>query len=420
MRASLFFQSWLASLLLLLFLVAGGNYLVDPYGLFNTPRVSGINERKPVAGTRVRVVKPYQVLQAQPRALIVGNSRPEMGLDPSHACWSSKPVYNLAVPGAGAYMQARFAQHALVATQPNLILWGVDFVDFLVGPEEDGDPFMLPPLDEAFEQRLLTSPQQRTYRVYQWRFLKDHLSSLLSMDALTGSVRTVWGQGNMNSSNRTRLGFNPAREYLDIIQSEGQGVLFQQKRKQIVATLTRKKWGIYHAGTRWSREFEALKNAIIRGREQGVRVVIFINPYHAEYLQSIRLTGKWILFENWKREIVRIASEQGIGSVWDFSGFDRYSSESLPVEGKHATAMKWFWEPAHYRKELGDLMLGRMLEEDCPGGGEVADYGFAVSPMNIDLHLEQGRLAAAEYESVHVEVVSRLKKLVEEQRWSNP
>jgi hypothetical protein len=27
--------------------------------------------------------------------------------------------------------------------------------------------------------------------------------------------------------------------------------------------------------------------------------------------------------------------------------------------------LQWFWEPAHYRQELGDLMVDAMLSDTC-------------------------------------------------------
>jgi hypothetical protein len=123
-----------ATFLLLCLCAAGFNYLVDPYGLFGSRRVTGFNELKPTASERVRVTKPYMATRAKPKVVIGGNSRPEIGLNPKSACWKDvdQPVFNTAIPGADVFMQVRYVQHAVKSGKARRILFGVDFLDFLV------------------------------------------------------------------------------------------------------------------------------------------------------------------------------------------------------------------------------------------------------------------------------------------------
>ena len=112
---------------------AAFNYFIDPYGLFGSERIEGLNAIKPSSVTRMRMVKPYQVLRKSPRTLIAGNSRPEIGFDPQGACWSDefKPVYNLSMPGSHVYLQSRSIQHALETGTVRHIFLGIDFLAFL-------------------------------------------------------------------------------------------------------------------------------------------------------------------------------------------------------------------------------------------------------------------------------------------------
>jgi len=411
-----FLLSWTIVLLLLLITTAGFNYLVDPYGLFGTPRISGFNEKKPAADTRVRIVKPYQVTRIQPRALIVGNSRPEVGLDPEHMCWpaENQPVYSLTTPGSSVYMQMRQAQHALSSTPANLIIAGIDFLDFLVTPENHNDPFQWPPSVREFEHRLSITATGQRNDTYRWQSAKDYATTALSLDTLEDSLRTITSQGNINTSNRTILGFNPARDYLDIIRSEGQAVLFQQKNDQVISTLLKRDWSIYHAGSRWSHDFEALKRLMEISKKRGAKLILFINPYHAQYLENIRQTGKWPLFEQWKRELVRLIDSDTNNAIWDFSGYDRYTTETESASKE--TTHKWFWEPAHYRKELGDKMLDQMLGNDCPKNAVQAEFGSLISTANIEEHLARQRDAAQTYAANNPQVITKIQQLVLQKR----
>ena len=69
--------SYLLAFLMVLVLVATFNYAVDPYGLFDTPRIDKFNRLKPKATSRVRVSKVYQVDRFKPKTIVAGNSRPE-------------------------------------------------------------------------------------------------------------------------------------------------------------------------------------------------------------------------------------------------------------------------------------------------------------------------------------------------------
>ncbi|MCF6337465.1 MAG: hypothetical protein L3J84_05875 [Gammaproteobacteria bacterium] len=404
-------------LLLLLITTAGLNYLVDPYGLFGTSRIAGFNEKKPTANTRVRVVKPYQVTRVQPHALIIGNSRPEMGLDPDHECWpvEKRPVYSLTTPGASVYMQMRQTQHALASTPANLIIVGVDFLDFLVTPENHADPYQWPPAVREFEHRLSVTTTGQDNDTYWRQSIRDYVTTVFSLDTLEDSLQTIASQGNINASNQTERGFNPARDYLDIIHSEGQAVLFRQKNDQVISTLLGKNWSIYHAGTRWSRDFEALKQLMETSKKHDAELILFINPYHAQYLESIRQTGKWSLFEQWKRELVKLADNYTNNAIWDFSGYNAYTTEAESVD-KTTNVMDWFWEPAHYRKELGDLMLNRMLGNYCPKETVKPEFGSLISVANIELHLTRQRAAAQTYVANNPLVITKIQKLVSQKR----
>lgn len=418
MNSKYFIRSWTIALLLLLITTTGFNYLVDPYGLFATPRISGFNEKKPTANTRVRIVKPYQVTRIQPHALIVGNSRPEMGLDPTHVCWSAekRPVYSLTTPGASVYMQVRQTQHALSTTPAKLVIVGVDFLDFLVVPENHDDPYQWPPSVREFEHRLSITATGQDNDAYWWQSIKDYMTTALSLDTLEDSLLTITAQGNINASNQTTLGFNPAKDYLDIIRSEGQAILFQQKNDQVISTLLGKNWSIYHTGHRWSRDFETLKRLMDTSKERGIELILFINPYHAQYLESIRQTGLWPLFEQWKRELVKLTNNYTNNSIWDFSGYNTYTTEAAPVDKETTGIMKWFWEPAHYRKELGDLMLVRMLANYCPEDTVKAEFGSLVSVANIEQHLARQQMTAQTYATNNPRVVTKIQQLVSQKR----
>ncbi|GAB6051313.1 hypothetical protein JCM17960_01330 [Magnetospira thiophila] len=388
--------------------------LIDPYGIFGTPRIEGINLAKPFAGNRGRLSKVYQVERVRPASLIVGNSRPEMGLDPTHRCWSqaARPVYNMALPGTSVYAQVRYGQHGLASGPVRQMLVGLDFIDFLVDPQTPSDPEQWP-IPSREPDPLAVDALGRTVPEFKWRRLKDYAMAALSLDALGHAIATLAQQRQPFVETRTELGFNPAEQiYRPIVDSEGVSVLFAQKNREVAERLTARSWSLYPRGRTWSSDFEALRRLLRQAREQQIQVTLFINPYHAEYLAAISAFDLWPLFEQWKRRLVALAADEGGLPLWDFSAIDAYSSEPVAGIAARGESLKWFWEPAHYRKELGDKMLDSLLRDQCPAPVATESFGRSLTPSNIDAHLAERAREMTAYARENPSILSRLKAYV--------
>ena len=71
------------------------------------------------------------------------------------------------------------------------------------------------------------------------------------------------------------------------------------------------------------------------------------------------------LYPEWRRQLVDKLKQGEAVKLWDFSGDVAYRRETVPEPGAAGPPLDWFWEPAHYRRELGDLMLQSMLQDSC-------------------------------------------------------
>jgi len=403
-------QQWAASTLMFLCLIATGNYLIDPYGLFDSTRISGFNDIKPSASSHVRLTKPYQVARVEPKAVIGGTSRPEMGLDPANSCWPQeyKPVFNMALPGSSVYMQARVLQHAIAVSDTRYVLWGLDFIDFLGKHTEldNATRMTWPPAHQEIEGRLKVSADGSANTDYLYTMLADYSRGMFSLDTLVDSVKTVASQGNRLSSSIHRDGFNPALDYLDIIRWEGQGVLFEQKNSELANMLGRPGIKLHGDKQAWSVQYESVRRLLQYADEYGVDVELFINPYHADYLLAIDRANHWTEFEEWKRQLAKLADEFHV-NLWDFSILNKLTIEPPPVSGNTELILKWFWEPAHYRAEYGELMLGKMLKTPCGKVG-VSSVGNLITSRNIDEHINRSRTAFLQYKHELVANRSRM------------
>jgi hypothetical protein len=386
-----YLHHWLLLLLLLSTATALFNYLVDPYGLFNTQRIEGFNARKPLAASHVRITKPYQVLNQAPRTLIMGNSRPEIGLDPANPCWppATRPIFNLSLPGSSIFLQARLIQHALTTEKVEHLLWGLDFIDFFKPHSHGNSHWIAPNRKLPHEKRNRVNSDGTINHGYTWHVIHDHFQALASLNAIKDSIITIIKQSNPFTSTIREDGFNPAFDYLEIIHWEGQWVLFAQKLEELNRIFSRKELTLYTPGNRWSPEFEDLQRMLEYTKTKDVKVTLFINPYHVEYLSTIAANGHWEAFEDWKRHLASLAAAAGV-TLWDFGIVNPLTSEKIPARTDKKTTMRWFWEPAHYRKELGDLMLSQMLGQSC-NPEPIPAVGKRLAPTNVETVLAQSR-----------------------------
>lgn len=353
---------WLVGTVVVVASVCGLNALVDPYGLVGAPRWPGVNAVKSAAGPKVRTAKPYQLRRVQPHTVVVGNSRPEMGIRPLSDCWAAadRPVFNFAQPGLPFVQQAAAAKFAIAVAPVRRIFFGIDFVDFVTRGDRPyfGSP-IIPPRLLAHRPRVDQLAQS----------VRDHFAALLSVDALVDSLRTLALQHSEGASDRTPLGFNPARDLREAAEVEGQHALFAQK----LAALRR--W-LVDGGARPVPEddarWRALHSVLQAASEQRVDVVLFVNPYHAEYLDVLREAGLASAFLQWKKQLAQAADDFNTATLWDFAVRHRYTTEPVPAPGVKGIALRWFWEPAHYRAELGEVMLAQMTGRSCAAVGTLA------------------------------------------------
>jgi len=357
------------------------NWFVDPYGMYWSPTIKGFNENKPAASNRIRVTKPHRVSSLQPQVLIMGNSRVEIGIKPNTPLLRGKTVYNLSLAGATLHSQIDHIYHAAHDNQRlETVILGIDFFDFLVtetGNETDQ-------LKTSYSHRLKyfqNEPDSKNKNL-------ELFSLVFSLDSLESSLRTILTQNSI-ADTITPLGFNDAQSYVEIIQHEGKVPLFKQKLAFIEYKLRQKQWQLHSKeGTPFSPKFEKLMQLITHLKANNIELKLFINPYHYTYLQKINDEGYFELYLAWKKLLCRflMLEKNSNTQIIDFSGFNKYSLEHSALNQPYQR-MIWFWEPAHYTSELGDIILKRLYTS------ENIEFGVNINCEAIQKILEQERQA---------------------------
>ncbi len=382
--------------------VASINAAVDPYLLFNMPRLAGFNDKKPSVESQERLMKAYEVVRAAPNGLILGTSRVAIGLDTAHAAWPAKarPVYNLGVAGADPFTSYRYLQHVLAHRGVTVVVLGLDFEYFLVGKKRDRSA----PL--AFESYLSVDRDGRWDPNRRWYHLRDLAESTLSLEALADSLATLKASRRGEtldvspSGSLSEAGFR--RETAEL----GAAPLFAQRNLYNIRTYRGRTFPQDGAGQADAPGLADLRAIIALCRARGIQLELFAQPMHADLLETLDLLGAWPAYEAWKRELVEVSRGGAPGAavrVWDFGGYDQYSTETLPESSDRGARLRWFWEPSHYTKALGSLILTRIF------GGRDTSYGVVLTAETIEARLADVRARRAAYHASRPEAVRRVQ-----------
>jgi hypothetical protein len=395
--------------------IASFNYAVDPYLLFDVKRVHGFNDLKPSVATRERMMKAYQAGRVSARTIVIGSSRPDLGIDPATNSWpaSARPVYNLSLVGSGTTEGMKYLRHYLAMNPghaPRTVVVGLDFESFLYVPSRGPNRRVKSGNTSELEERLAVDAggnpnPQRTARV-----LKDRALGLLSLDAIVDSIKTITGSRSASVTNLEPNGHLSEAGFRDTAHADGFQLLFTQKHLDAIKQYGKPRRVLSDTPDSPIREFGALRELLLLAKANGIEVILVIQPAHASRLELLDRMGYWGDYERWKRELVVLSAQAGAGqkvALWDFGGYEREAREPVPAKGKGIRDMQWFWDPVHYTSKLGDVMVARIFTD---GQGE--GFGVQLTPANVDAQIARVRRDREAFRAAMPEETARLSRLV--------
>ena len=341
------------------------NYVADPYGITGMPRIPHLNAHKVDIDGHVRLMKKYNPLKKQHNALVVGNTRVEIGINPEHRCFrnAGMKLYNFGIPGAPAHTQWLYALNLIYQQPIETVFLGLDLTDFIWTKKDNrfDDPSLSAYAIPGLKYAGSGEPGPGYFRA---RVL-DYFRALFSLESLLASVKTLALQDSA-APDRDDAGFNPARDYAEIVRVEGTRALFDQKMADLVEHFSTR-WYLSDDNGRLDPSIDDLGIFLDIATERHIKVFLFINPLHESYWNVLRSKGLMPLHKEWMkalRKLVRSYSPEAV-TLWDFSVDSPFIHEKIPAAGQKAGPLQWFWEPSFYRSQLGDLMIEAMLSDSC-------------------------------------------------------
>jgi hypothetical protein len=372
--------AWAGACALGLALAGGVNLVVDPYGVHGLVESPGLNQLKPEFAGHMRLGKAYAVVQLRPTAVVLGTSQALVGLDPAYAAWPEQAVYNLALNGVNAYEAWRFFQHAH-ATQP------LKLVVLVLDPQmfRADEPTKL-----TFDDRVLNTPGRD-------RWLGRVLGQVrlaLSLDALLGSARTVWVQHGAPPGYRAIIRADAVRDdgFQDMVGYEEEvrhgGGAHRQFYDRVRLRDPSQADPRFVDAASGESTFSYLASIVRVCHRDGVDLRLVLAPRHVAgwRREELEWTGEW------KREVLQtVCSVAGEASaapfpVWDFNYVNPFTTEPVPAAGDLVSLPRWFWDPSHFRRELGEVILDRVFGVPRQDPDQQA-FGVLLAPDSLEEHL---------------------------------
>jgi hypothetical protein len=369
--ARVFLRSWLISVLSLGFIVAALNLAVDPYDVFGTPRIPGISTLKPGSKNHAQMTKPYQLARIHPATVVIGPSSVHIGIDAAAPQWPAamRPVYNYAIPGAYATkVSLDTLREAIAAGGVQNAVVFLDFPNYF-------DTEKPVPTEREDERRYRLRRDGSPNPDRRMQQIQDMFLSLATTGALQDSLRTIAGQRNPMLLSLAANGSSNEADFIREARTGGMHDLFAQKD----AFEAKRAREVRPIMAQWQGplpNLDVVAAMLDLARANHVTLTLVLSPHHADAMELYWRNGLWPRVEQLKSELAAMAA-QGGAILWDFIDYSAFNTDAVPAAGDTRTPTSWFWEPTHFKKQLGEVMIERMFGDDGPM------FGTPLTPRNV-------------------------------------
>ncbi len=398
---------FIAVLFVMCLSIAGITALVDCYGVVGTTTINGITDHK--SARYETLSKPYLAEHLKPRTIVTGSSIPNVGIDPNSPFWSSfdQPVFNFGVNGASPTTQHLVLINAISYNAPRLVVIltsfedDVPYLDWTTSTQQRAQ-------DKEFSERLRLTEAELPNKSRPAAVLHDYVFSLLSVNALKDSVRTLFSPLTPEKDFLLSNGFEVRRSF---DTNDGEHIArseVDQKHRDMAPRLLmwmqRPNWPV-----------GKLTQMIMAARSAGADVAVVIAPTYIEQEEMHRRLDLLPVIRDWRNKLVEVVDRLGRleparGSLvlWDFQALDTFTNEPLPPSGTNIQMMRWWWDTSHFRPELGAMIIKRIETQNGQN-----DFGARLDKTNADIQWNIGQNLLDRWEISNPERVEFIKSEVD-------
>jgi len=318
---------------------------VDPYGLWNTPKIERINAYKPARANLDRQIKPLEVLRDQPKTIFLGTSRTQEGLD-AFVLNGTKyaPAYNASIPGGSMLEEEALLNHYL-----------------------EIDHALKHVVMEVFLYRLILGDNSAKSRSV-WDLADNLMPLFFSVGALEKSLETLL----MNYRGKHDLPSLDARGHWIPPQPYNADQNFNPSAySDAIAEI--------HSKTTDLQIQDSALQALIRMREackkRGVAFTLLFLPNHPWDDYRLLSLGYWSRVETMYRKL------SDFGDVYSASQYNYFITEPTFDQLPEGKRMQYWADPIHFSTRLGNEILKAWAGLD---GVRPKNFLIKITPENVE------------------------------------
>ena len=339
----------------------------------------------------MRMYKAYATVNQSYDALILGSSRALL-FDKKHASFKNYNAYNLALANGSLFEAYEYLQHTVYgnSNKIKLAILEVQCCDFGGGTT-----------DTNYDQNRLVLKQGETHTFKRLQaYLIDAVPALISIDALKEAK-------NVFKTNKSIAKHG----------SDHQSAWHKRRVKRAGGHKNMFNRLMARYNVRNTQENKILQGGELRkimylARQNNIELIVYMSPFHASFEEKFRRISDGKTSDSWKRSLVKlndsIAAEynQSAYKLWDFTGYNTVTTETIPPIGDTNTLMKWHWDGSHLTATAGNLILDKIMGYRDSTRVVPDDFGTLINSSNIDFHLKTEKVNRAQYQNAVVKADS--------------
>tara|TARA_R110000744_G_scaffold160050_10_gene276292 strand:+ start:837 stop:1961 length:1125 start_codon:yes stop_codon:yes gene_type:complete len=362
---------WLLSASLFALILGATNYIIDPLKYYHTE--PGTRELTGFEQSH----KVWQLHMRQPETVVLGNSRNLYGFDVSRLK-GDKP-FNYSFPGPSIEEVEKQFANAIYSTDLKTVYLVVDGI-----------------CSSGQSSRELSTLYSNDIEWLKAEFMRAQ--HLISIDTLIAGRRAL----------SKEIFYDDYGRRTSFIFGDQFGFKLKERVK-IREGLALK--GVKKGGSCDTRTFERL---ITNAYKSGITIYLILNPIHIRYINiDAQNSSPANTHSNMKKTLVNtnLAVAERLNTkpfpIFDFNLINQYTSEKFDLVGN--SEPKYWWESSHYKKALGDKLI-----DWINGAKDTRDssIGVALTPENIDQHIETQTSRLLQWQKARPEVMNELCNVI--------
>ncbi len=351
-KNKLWIKILVSSIISIVLLICLVNFVVDPYNLYKMD----FYPNKPKQTGQMRLIKLLEIKEKIPVSIVLGTSRADMAIDPTHQ-YFQQPSYNLSNSGATVYEAKYYVKEAVKLGVKNILL--------------------------VADWRMFNDTMKKTDDFESYFDNLNIYKYLLSYKSFKDSIYTIKNQ-NLNNFYFSNGLMNDSHMWNSISSQGGHFSVMKKDEKSYYKSYSSNN---KYRDTKKNSFIDFIK--ILRiCYENKINLEIIFGPSHIRQWEAFSYYHDINIWYKWKKDVVlavnQVAKEKNKNPfrVFDFSVYHDFTAEKVPTDPQ--VTMKYHWESSHYKKELANIVLDRLL-----GISPYKDFGVELNIQNIDNYIQK-------------------------------